>query len=90
MSKSFLPSSGVERRASPLMPFHIPILAVVICLSHPAALHCAPQTTPSLNAVVDDSVAWTRVLGQSGLFLGVQNTLRMVQDKTRAKWKDLF
>ena len=66
------------------MPFNIPILAAVICLSHPAAAHCAPQTTPSLNAAVDDSVAWTRVIGQSGLLLGVQNTLRMAQDKTRA------
>jgi hypothetical protein len=77
------------------MPFHIPILAGVICLSHPAAPACAPPPASTLSLRVDDSVAWKRVIGQSGLLLGVQHTLRMSQEKTRAHldgpfWHDYF
>lgn len=64
------------------MPFHIPILAAVICLSHPAASACAPAAT--VTAPEDRSIAWSPVVGQSALMLGIQHTLRMAQDKTRA------
>ena len=66
------------------MPFHLPILAAVICVSHPVAPACAPASAPIVAARADDSIVWTRVFGQSGLLLGVQNALRMSQEKTRA------
>ena len=66
------------------MPFHIPILAGAICLSHPVAPACAPVPAVTIAAPQDTSIAWMPVVGQSALFLGVQNTMRMAQQKTRA------
>ena len=55
------------------MPF-LPVAAIVALV--------AAQSTPATPAVAE-RVEWKGVLAQSGLLLGIQHSLRMVQDKTR-------
>lgn len=55
------------------MPF-LPVAAIVALV--------AGQSTPAPPAVAE-RVEWKGVLAQSGLLLGIQHSLRMVQDKTR-------
>ena len=53
------------------------LFAVSTCEAQavPAPAPEAPREQPHIK--------WARLLGQSGLFLGVQHSLRMVQTKTR-------